>query len=106
MSAMLKATAREPRPNLTTRQELPKAKAHGFRLLLPSAQRGAAMRRQWLTDSVRHDLRIGLARQNGRVPNVLLVVGVVCIVHVVNAVRPRRGRISLAPSFFASWLTI
>jgi acetyl esterase/lipase len=42
----------------------------------------------------------------GDVPTVLLVVGIVCVVHVVNAVRPRRGRVSLAPSFFASWLTI
>jgi acetyl esterase/lipase len=40
------------------------------------------------------------------VPTVLLIVGIVCVAHVVNAVRPRRGRVTLAPSFFASWLTI
>ena len=39
-------------------------------------------------------------------PTLLLVLGIVCLVHVVNAVRPRRGKVSLAPSFFASWLTI
>jgi acetyl esterase/lipase len=40
------------------------------------------------------------------VPTVLLIVGILCALHALNAVRPRRGRIWLAPSFFASWLTI
>lgn len=37
---------------------------------------------------------------------VLLVVGIVCVLHAVNALAPRRGRLLLIPSFFASWLTI
>ena len=37
---------------------------------------------------------------------VLLVVGVVCVLHAVNALAPRKGRLLLIPSFFASWLTI
>jgi acetyl esterase/lipase len=37
---------------------------------------------------------------------VLLVVGIVCVLHAVNALAPRKGRVLLAPSFFASWLTI
>lgn len=40
------------------------------------------------------------------VPTVLLIVGVVAIVHVLNALKPRRGRFTLIPSFFMSWLTI
>lgn len=36
----------------------------------------------------------------------LLVIGVVGAIHVANAWAPRRGRIWLAPSFFASWFTI
>ena len=36
----------------------------------------------------------------------LLVVGIVCFVHAVNALAPRKGRLWLAPSFFMSWLTI
>lgn len=37
---------------------------------------------------------------------VLLVVGIVCVLHAVNALAPRKGRLLLVPSFFASWLTI
>jgi acetyl esterase/lipase len=37
---------------------------------------------------------------------VLLVVGAVCVLHAVNALAPRKGRLLLIPSFFASWLTI
>ena len=37
---------------------------------------------------------------------VLLVVGIVCVLHAVNALAPRKGRLLLIPSFFASWLTI
>lgn len=37
---------------------------------------------------------------------VLLVVGVVALVHALNALAPRKGRLLLLPSFFASWLTI
>jgi acetyl esterase/lipase len=40
------------------------------------------------------------------VPTLLLIVGIVCIVHAVNGIFPRRGRLSLGPSFFMSWLTI
>lgn len=36
----------------------------------------------------------------------LLAVGIVCALHAANAMAPRRGRLVLAPSFFASWLTI
>jgi acetyl esterase/lipase len=36
----------------------------------------------------------------------LLIVGIVCVLHVVNALAPRKGRVLLIPSFFASWLTI
>jgi acetyl esterase/lipase len=37
---------------------------------------------------------------------VLLVVGIVCGLHAVNALAPRKGRLLLIPSFFASWVTI
>jgi acetyl esterase/lipase len=37
---------------------------------------------------------------------VLLVVGAVCALHAANALAPRKGRLLLLPSFFASWLTI
>lgn len=37
---------------------------------------------------------------------VLLVVGIVSAVHALNAMAPRKGRLLLLPSFFASWLTI
>ena len=37
---------------------------------------------------------------------VLLVVGIVCVLFAVNALAPRKGRLLLVPSFFASWLTI
>src|SRR5690349_14027232 len=37
---------------------------------------------------------------------VLLVVGIVCVLHAVNALAPCKGRLLLVPSFFASWLTI
>jgi len=40
------------------------------------------------------------------VPTALLVVGIVSSVHAANALFPRRGRLSLGPSFFMSWLTI
>lgn len=40
------------------------------------------------------------------VPTVLLVVGIVALLHTVNAFRPSRNKFLLAPSFFASWLTI
>jgi acetyl esterase/lipase len=40
------------------------------------------------------------------VPTVLLIVGIICVVHVLNAAKPRRGRATLIPSFFMSWLTI
>jgi acetyl esterase/lipase len=36
----------------------------------------------------------------------LLVVGIVCALHAANALAPRKGRVLLVPSFFASWLTI
>ena len=36
----------------------------------------------------------------------LLVTGVLAVLHAVNALRPRKGRVLLAWSFFASWLTI
>lgn len=36
----------------------------------------------------------------------LLVVGIVCLVHALNALAPRRDRFLLVPSFFMSWLTI
>lgn len=36
----------------------------------------------------------------------LLVVGIVCALHAANALAPRKGRLLLVPSFFASWLTI
>lgn len=34
------------------------------------------------------------------------VVGVACLLHALNALFPRRERLLLLPSFFASWLTI
>jgi acetyl esterase/lipase len=40
------------------------------------------------------------------VPTVLLIVGIVALLHVLNAVAPRKGRLTLIPSFFMSWLTI
>jgi acetyl esterase/lipase len=40
------------------------------------------------------------------VPTVLLIVGIVAVLHVLNAAKPRRGRLTLIPSFFMSWLTI
>jgi len=36
----------------------------------------------------------------------LLVVGVGALLLGVNALAPRKGRLLLVPSFFASWLTI
>jgi acetyl esterase/lipase len=36
----------------------------------------------------------------------LLVVGILCALSAVNALAPRKGRLLLVPSFFASWLTI
>ena len=38
--------------------------------------------------------------------SVLLVVGIVCALHALNALTPRKGRLLLIPSFFMSWLTI
>jgi acetyl esterase/lipase len=40
------------------------------------------------------------------VATALLIVGIVALVHAVNALAPRKGRVFLAPSFFGSWLTI
>ena len=40
------------------------------------------------------------------VPTFLLVLGALSLVHAVNALFPRKGRVLLAWSFFASWLTI
>jgi acetyl esterase/lipase len=42
----------------------------------------------------------------GAMSRALLVVGVVSLLHAINAVVPRKGRISLLGSFFAAWLTI
>ncbi len=42
----------------------------------------------------------------GAMSRALLIVGVVSLLHAINAVVPRRGRISLLGSFFAAWLTI
>jgi acetyl esterase/lipase len=39
-------------------------------------------------------------------PYVLLASGLLALLTAVNAVRPRRGLVSLVPSFFAAWLTI
>src|SRR5262245_2915418 len=36
----------------------------------------------------------------------LLILGIVSAVCTVNAFAPRKGRLLLVPSFFASWLTI
>lgn len=36
----------------------------------------------------------------------LLVAGIVGLVHAVNALAPRKGRLTLVPSFFMSWLAI
>jgi acetyl esterase/lipase len=38
--------------------------------------------------------------------SLLLIVGIVSLLHAVNALAPRRDRVLLLPSFFASWLTI
>jgi acetyl esterase/lipase len=40
------------------------------------------------------------------VPTFLLVLGALSLLHAVNALFPRKGRLLLAWSFFASWLTI
>jgi acetyl esterase/lipase len=40
------------------------------------------------------------------VATALLVLGILGVVHVLNARFPRRDRVLLAPSFFGSWLTI
>lgn len=37
---------------------------------------------------------------------ILLVVGAASALHAANALAPRKGRLWLVPSFFASWLTI
>lgn len=39
-------------------------------------------------------------------PTTLLAVGIASVVAAVNALYPRKGRVLLAGSFFASWLTI
>jgi acetyl esterase/lipase len=39
-------------------------------------------------------------------PYVLLASGLLVLLAAVNAIRPRRGLVLLAPSFFAAWLTI
>lgn len=39
-------------------------------------------------------------------PTALLVAGIVGLVHAVNALAPRKGRLLLVPSFFMSWLAI
>ena len=44
--------------------------------------------------------------QSGPVATALLVLGILGVIHVVNARFPRRDRVFLAWSFFASWLTI
>jgi acetyl esterase/lipase len=44
--------------------------------------------------------------QEWSVATALLVLGVLAALHVLNAHFPRRGRVLLVPSFFASWLTI
>jgi acetyl esterase/lipase len=36
----------------------------------------------------------------------LLIVGIVCLLHAINALAPSKSRLLQIPSFFASWLTI